>query len=233
MLHYEESVQHFGHLVKDSTKMQQMNHPTMCMCPYRLSNRNFRYERQILNDYLRIHVLRMRCLYFWQLAKEGHCTLEIQEALQLYRLKDQIVVNKCNREQVPIPENLPISFREDEGNIQVRGLRSTGRKGLFVKNECLPMYNFPLVEYMYRYYRYDLHIPTADKRSIGGIHATQFNLLNVLVANFQSFSGCDSTAHNWCCTDNQSFHNAEPRNDFVWFRVNELLKGDVGDLRPA
>jgi hypothetical protein len=62
---------------------------------------------------------------------------------------DHIVVNKCNREQVPIPENLPLSFREDEGNIQVHGLRSPWRKGFFVKNERLPMYNFPLVEYIY------------------------------------------------------------------------------------
>jgi len=35
------------------------------------------------------------------------------------------------------------------------------------------------------------------------------------------------------CTDDQSFRNAESRNDFVWFRVDETPKGDVGDLRPA
>jgi tRNA nucleotidyltransferase/poly(A) polymerase len=148
MLHYEESVQRFGHLVKDSTETQEMNHPKMCIGHYRQSNRNFRYKRQILNDYSRIHVLRMRCLHLRQLPKEGHWTPKIQEALQLYQRKDQIVVNKCNREQVPIPENLPLSFREDEGNIQVRVLRSPRRKGFFVKNERLPMYKFPLVEYI-------------------------------------------------------------------------------------
>jgi hypothetical protein len=149
ILHYEESVQRFGHLVKDSTETQDMNHPKMCMGPYRRSNRNFRYERQILNNYSHIYVFQMQCLHLWQLATEGHWTPEIQEALQLYRPKDQIVVNKCNREQVPIPENLPLSFREDEGNIQVRGLQSPRRKGFFVKNERLPMYNFPLMEYIY------------------------------------------------------------------------------------
>jgi hypothetical protein len=95
------------------------------------------------------------------------------------------------------------------------------------------MYNFPLVEYIYRYYRYDLNIPTADRRGIGGMRATQFNLHNVPVANFQSFGGCDSTAHKLRCTDDQSFRNAEPRNDFVWFRVDEPPKGDVGDLQLA
>ena len=38
---------------------------------------------------------------------------------------------------------------EDEGNIKVRGLRSPRRKGFFVKNERLPMYNFPLIQYIY------------------------------------------------------------------------------------
>jgi hypothetical protein len=124
MLHYEESVQRLGQLVKDSTETEEMNHPKMCIGPYRRSNRNFRYEWQILNDYSNIHVLRMRCLHLRQPAKEGDRTHEIQEALQLYRPKDQIVVNKYNREQVPIPENPPLSFRKAEGNIQVRGLRS-------------------------------------------------------------------------------------------------------------
>jgi len=71
-LHYEKSIQCFGHLVKDSTEMQEMNHPKMCMCPCRRQNRNFQYERQILNDYSHIHVLRMRCLHLRQLAEKGH-----------------------------------------------------------------------------------------------------------------------------------------------------------------
>jgi len=233
MLHYEESVHRFGHLVKDSTEAQEMNHPKRCMGPYRRSNSYFRYERQILNDYSLIHVLRMWCLHLWQLAKEGHWTPEIQQALQLYRPKDQIVVNKLNRKQVPKPENLPFSFREDEGNIQVRGLRSPRRKGFFVKNESLPMYNFPLVEYIYRYYTYDHNIPTSDRRGIAGMRATQFDLLNVPVANLQSFGGCDSTAHKLRWTDDKSFHNAQPRHDCVWFQVVEPPKGDVGDLPPA
>jgi hypothetical protein len=65
------------------------------------------------------------------------------------------------------------------------------------------------------------------------MRATQFNLLDVPVPNFHSFRGCDSTAHKLCCTDDKSFRNAEPRNDFVWFRVDDLPKGDVGDSRPA
>jgi hypothetical protein len=62
---------------------------------------------------------------------------------------------------------------------------------------------------------------------------TEFNLLDVPVANFQSFSGCDSTAHTVCCTDNQSFHNTERSNDFVLFCVDTPLTGDIADLRPA
>jgi len=87
MLHYEESIQRFGHLVKDSTQTQEMNHPKMWIRPYRWSNCNFRYEGQILHDYCRIHVLRMGCLHLRQLAKDGHWTPKIQEALQLYRPK--------------------------------------------------------------------------------------------------------------------------------------------------
>ena len=95
-----------------------MNHPTICMGPCRWSDRNFWYEWQILDDYSRIHVVQMRCLHLRQLAKKGHWTPEIQDALQLYRPKDQIVVNKCAHEQVPIPENLPLSFHRDVGNMQ-------------------------------------------------------------------------------------------------------------------
>jgi len=111
MLHSEESVQGFGHLVKHSTEMREMNNPKMCKGPCRRSNPKFRFKGQILNNYSRIHDFRMRCLHLRQLAKEGHSSPEIQEALQLYRPKDQIVVIKCNREQVPIPANLPLSFR--------------------------------------------------------------------------------------------------------------------------
>jgi len=148
MLHDEESIQHFGHLVKDSTEMQEINHPKMCMGPCCRSNSNFRCEPQILKNYSRIHVFGIGYLHLRQLAKDGHWTPEIQEALQIYRPKDHIVVNKCNCEQVLIPENLPLSLPEDEGNIQVCGLRSLRRRGFFVKNECLPMYNFPQVEFI-------------------------------------------------------------------------------------
>ena len=58
MVHYEESVQRFGHLVKDSTKTQEINHSKLCMGSYHRSNRNFQYESQILNDLLCIHILR-------------------------------------------------------------------------------------------------------------------------------------------------------------------------------
>jgi len=75
--------------------------------------------------------------------------------------------------------------------------------------------------------------PTADRRSIGGMRATQFNLLDFPVANIQSFGGCDFTAHKLPSMDDQSFPNAEPQNDFVWFRLDESPKGDVGDLRPG
>jgi len=95
------------------------------------------------------------------------------------------------------------------------------------------MYNFPLVEYVDRYYTYDMNIPTADRVSIGGICATQFNLLDVPVANFQTIGSRDSTSHRLRCTDDQSFCNAEPRNNFVWFWVDEPPKGNVGDLQPA
>jgi hypothetical protein len=38
MLHYEESVPRIGHIVKDSTETQAMNHPTMCI----ISKKHFR-----------------------------------------------------------------------------------------------------------------------------------------------------------------------------------------------
>jgi len=95
------------------------------------------------------------------------------------------------------------------------------------------MNNFPLVESIYRYYRYDSNIPTTDRRSISGMPATQFNLLDVPVANSQFFGCCDSTAHKSRGTEDKSFCDAEPRNDFEWFWVDDPPKGDVGDLWPA
>ncbi|KAF8535310.1 hypothetical protein BDD12DRAFT_808667 [Trichophaea hybrida] len=63
MLHYDKSVQRFGHIDKNSTKTQEMNHPKMCLGRYWRSKRNFRYEQQVLNDYTRIHVLLMQYLH--------------------------------------------------------------------------------------------------------------------------------------------------------------------------
>jgi len=210
-----------------------MNHPRMPMGPYRWSKCNFLYEWQILNNYLHIHVLRMWYLHLLQVAKEVHWTPDIQESLQLYRPKGQIVINQCNREQEPIPEHLPFCFCQDEGKIQVRGLRSPRWKGFYVKNEHLPMYNFPLVEYLYRYCRYHLNVPTADKSGIGEMHATEFDLLYVPVVNFQSSGGADSTAPELNRIDDQSFRNTELWNDFLWFWIEAPPKGDVGDSRPA
>jgi len=95
------------------------------------------------------------------------------------------------------------------------------------------MYNFPLVEYIYRYNEYDFNIPTTDGRGIGGMSATQFNLLDLPVANFQFFGSCDSTAHQLRCMVDQSLRTAEPQNNFMWFRVDEPPKGDVGELQLA
>jgi len=142
-------------------------------------------------------------------------------------------VNKCNHVQLPIAENLPLIFPENVGIIQVCGLRSSRRKGFFGKNERLPMYTFPLLDCLDRYYTYDLKIPNADRRGVGGMHATWFSLHGVPVANYQFFCGGDSTAHPLRCTDHQSFHNAEPRNNWARLRVDEPPEGDVGDLWPA
>jgi len=149
MLHYQESVQCFGHLVKDSTQMEEMNHRKIVMAPYRWPNHNFWHTRRIPKDYSHINVLRMWRLHFRPLAKEGHSTPEIQEQLLLHQPKDQIVLNKFHREPVLTPENLPLSFCKNEGHPQVRGLQSPRRKGFLVRNECLPMYNVPLVAYQY------------------------------------------------------------------------------------
>jgi len=148
----------------------------------------------------------------------------MQDPLQLYRPKDPIVVNTCNHKQVPMAEDLPLHFRKDKGIIQVRWLRTPSWRGFFVKNERLPIYNFPLVEYIYCYHRYDLNIPTANRRSMDRMRSTKLTLRDVWVANFQFFGGCDSTTHKLHCTDNQLFRNADPRNDFARFRVDELLK---------
>ena len=133
----------------------------------------------------------MRCLHLRRLATDGDWTFEIQQAHQLFRPKDQIVVNICNHEQMRIPEDLRGSLRDDEVNIQVCGQWSLRWKRFFVKNERLPMYNFPLTEYIYQYYRYDLHISTANGRGIGGMHATELNLLDIPVDNIQSISYCE------------------------------------------
>jgi hypothetical protein len=149
MLHYEETVRCFAHLVKNSSKTQGINHPKMCMGPYCPSKHNICYAQPIFNNYSPIHILWMLLLHLRQLAKEGHWTPDIQQALQLYQPTGQIIVNICNHELVPVLENIPLSFRKDEGNIQVHGLRSHRRKGFFVQNEDHPMFNFPLIEYLY------------------------------------------------------------------------------------
>jgi len=120
-----------------------------------------------------------------------------------------MVVNKCNCEQVSILENLPIMFHKDEGNSQVSGLRSPRQKGIIVMNKCLPMYNCPLVEYIYRYYRYDVYITSTDASGIGRMDDTQFNQPDGAVANCQSFGHRDTTSHKSGCTENQIFRNTE------------------------
>jgi len=63
--------------------------------------------------------------------------------------------------------------------------------------------------------------------------ATQLKLLDVPVANFQSFGGCDVTAHKLRCTDDQVFGNNEPLTNVMWVRMDEPPEYDVSDVRPA
>jgi len=72
MLHYEDWVQRFGHLVKDSTKRQERNNSKMCMGSDCQLYRNIQYEQEIPNNYLHILVLQMQWLHLRQWAKEGH-----------------------------------------------------------------------------------------------------------------------------------------------------------------
>ena len=97
-LHYEESVQCVGHLVKDSTQTHEMNNSKMCMGLYHWANGSIRYAQQILNDSSCILLLWILYLHLPMLGKAGHWAPEAQEALQLYWPKDQIVVNKYNSE---------------------------------------------------------------------------------------------------------------------------------------
>jgi len=180
-----------------------MDHPKMCVCPYHRSNCNFWYQQQIFNDYSHIHVLCMRFLYRWQLLREGHLTHEIQQELQLYRWRNHSVVNTWHCEQVPIPENLPLSFRKDEGNILLCGRQSPRQIRFFVNNVRLLMDDIPLVEYIYRYNRYNLNIPTTDRSGIGGMSAIWVILLHVAVVTCQSFAGCDSIAYMLHYADNK------------------------------
>jgi len=127
----------------------------------------------------------------------------------------------------------PLTFHEDVVIIPLHCLQSPRRIVFFVKKQHLPMFNVQLVEYIHWYCRYDLTIPTADGWSIGGMHTRQFKLLDGLVVNFQCFCCCDSTAHTIRCTGDLSFGNAQPWNEYLQFRIEDVLKGNVGELRPA
>ena len=72
MLHYAQSVQRSGQVVKEITEMQEMNYPKMVMGPNCRSNGNFQYEWEILNHYSAMPVLWMWCLHHRQQAKVGH-----------------------------------------------------------------------------------------------------------------------------------------------------------------
>jgi len=81
----------------------------------------------------------MCCLHLRQLAKEGHCSPQIEEAINLYQPKDRIVITPCNREQVLIPEDLPLSFCEDKELSNIVHCSLPDEIGSFVRNEHLPM----------------------------------------------------------------------------------------------
>jgi hypothetical protein len=49
MLHFEQSVQRFGHWIKGRTETKEMNHPTWYKGHYSWLNCNFWYKQQILN----------------------------------------------------------------------------------------------------------------------------------------------------------------------------------------
>jgi hypothetical protein len=97
--------------------MQERNNSKICIGPYYQSDCNIPYKQHILNGYLHLHVLQIRCLHLCRHATDVHCATKTQKALQYYQPTDQILVNRCNYAQGPIRGNLLLRFREDDGNI--------------------------------------------------------------------------------------------------------------------
>ncbi|KAF8531426.1 hypothetical protein BDD12DRAFT_921233 [Trichophaea hybrida] len=142
----------------------------------------------------------MRRLTVTQFAQGGHCTPEIQPVLGLYHPKDQMTLNKCIREEIPVPQNHPLYFPQDSPELERRTLRSALPRALFVRSERIPGYNYPLSEYVLRFYHRQFGWTDLNSEIVGDWCAHQFRLLDVSITNVQSYRGKSVTVHKIRCT---------------------------------
>jgi len=232
--HYIQGIRSSGELIQQSAEYPELMHGIQLKRPYNRTNKGEEFERQIFNDYSRLHCFRIRRLTLLQMCKEGHCTPDIQRVLGLYNPKDKNKVARCLREARPIPPDLPVYFPKDEPEPTARRLRAPTHRNSFVRQQTLPAHNHRLSEYILRFYEHEEGRQDLTTEVVNTWQAQEHRLLDVPVAKFQSYDNKDSDVHTIRCTGEQTFRG-KVRNDHVW--VNRATAGgtrsDLGSLLPA
>ncbi|KAF8541850.1 hypothetical protein BDD12DRAFT_877662 [Trichophaea hybrida] len=217
--HFEEAIRAIGNLPSHSLDCSEKCPKVMLKDAMRNCNFVPGFQKQILNYNDRLHSLNLRVLNLQQLLRENRdvCPPEVQHALGLYCRKDRVMVNKLNRQNLPIPEDLPVHFPHESQLSPRHTIKYPATRAFFVSQVPLSDHNFTLAEYLRRllasfYGRRD--IPNEELNRWEG---QQFKSVTVATPMYQPFGGQECTFHKVGCTVNQPFHG-RPVNDWVWVR---------------
>jgi len=236
LAHYAYGIRRSGELVQQSTEYSELMHSIQQKHPYSRSNRGVDFEQQMLDDYNRIHCFRIRRLTLLQLAREDHYTPEIQRVLGLYREKDRNRVSRylCEGNPLPEPDTLPLFIPSGQSELTRRRVRSRTAQNSYVRNDPLLGYNYPLSEYIIRFYERQFGRTDLTTESVHGWQAHSFKVLDIPVAMFQSYGGQDSVVHSIRCTGDEKYRG-KVRNDYVWVNCAKSngIQSDLGTLVPG
>lgn len=233
MSHFSEHVRRFGSIPQYSTEAGESAHRDQIKAPYRHTNK-VDPMLQILTNYNRSHIFAMNEQNLVQIAREGCCTAEMMDVLNLLPPKARRIVNASHREYEDPPENAEICptsipYFSDQDQCTKRFVASKDQSTL-VCNLALPEGSLPLGDYIKQYYRRELGATRCP--DVRQWQVTVFRTLHIPVHSLGL--GDESTTHIIRATAGQDFRKRGARSDWAWCKFGaEDQYGSLRGKRPA
>ncbi|KAL7269693.1 hypothetical protein RUND412_007629 [Rhizina undulata] len=184
--HFEESIREYGNIPMYSTETGERAHKTHVKKPYRQTNK-VDVTAQILEHERHEQVLAMHELNLRQIALEGFCSAELQEALHLFPPEYKRKVNSSNQHNQHNQYHDILVFPPPHfGSSQICERQIGSKIATTVVHKIhIPNTKFPLAHYLQTYFQKEYHANSLTLEQIAEWKVSEYFLIRVPVNLFQ------------------------------------------------